>query len=291
MWKKTFITRKQNTKQKNKYLLFAIPLIITIIFLTCFLTSMGQPLVESTSIGEQVNAYEINTATSLSPEQEFHCDIIYAYVGKGNSSIVTANNGIEEHQYSQYPTAVYFNFTHISDPKNEVCDVKVEIYLIQIVSNKGPTEKYIWLEGTNHNPSFSDFNKTQLTIAKNVDKLIDRRTVDGQGGHFKFNWTLGTSILGGCAGSIGMYTDAPSNQGLWRNGKPDAVSVDISVLGWITLNGDSVSISPNSQKDAKVTQISFQTYGDGFIINKIVPTDQLSKIDDLFNPKVDVKLR
>jgi hypothetical protein len=88
-----------------------------------------------------------------------------------------------------------------------------------------------------------------------------------------------------------MYTDAPSNQGLWRNGKPDAVSVDISVLGWITLNGDSVSISPNSQKDAKVTQISFQTYGDGFIINKIVPTDQLSKIDDLFNPKVDVKLR
>jgi hypothetical protein len=294
VWMKKMFKKHAKLNKTSKHQSLIAFILITAIFIACFTliskAAPAQSLAEFTSVTEQGNATDINAETSLSTEQQFQCNVVYAYIGKGNLSDVTTTNGMQENPLSQYPSAVYFNFTHISNPLKELCDVKVEVYLIEIVSNKGPTEKYLWLEGTNCNSTFSDFNKTQLVIAKHVDELIDRRTLSGQGGHFKFNWIVGTSVIGGCVGSIGKYSSAPSNLGLWSGGKPDTISVNIRILGWITINGDSVSTTANDQKNTNVKRINFQNFNNGFIYNKIVPNDQLSQVD-LFNPTVNEALR
>jgi hypothetical protein len=136
----------------------------------------------------------------------------------------------------------------------------------------------IWREGTNYNHKFSDFNKVQ-SAATHVDDLIDRRTLTGQGGHFKFNWTTATSVVGGCIGSIARYTSNPSKLGLWSAGQPDTVTVNIRILGWITINGDSISTTTNAANTNNILEIQLQKFENGFLYNVLVPTDQLSQID------------
>jgi len=238
----------------------------------------------------QVNAIDVTTqtvpsASKLFTQQQFQCDVVYAYVGKSNSSNVFGDfNGLLEYPLSQYPSAVYLNFTRVSNASTEFCDTKFEVYLIEITTDKGPAEKYIWLEGTNYNHTFSDFNKVQ-SAATHVDDLIDRRTLTGQGGHFKFNWTTATSVVGGCIGSIARYTSNPSKLGLWSAGQPDTVTVNIRILGWITINGDSISTTTNAANTNNILEIQLQNLENGFIYNKLVPDDQLSQMD-LFNPTV-----
>jgi hypothetical protein len=239
---------------------------------------------------KQVNvidmAFQKAPSTLKTPVQQFQCDVFYAYIGKSNSTNgFYDTNGIYEYPITQYPSAVYLNITRVSSSSTESCDVKFEIYLIGITADKGPAEKYIWLEGTNYNATFSDFDKA-TSAADYVDDLIDRRTITGQGGHFKFNWTVGTSVAKGCIGSIGHYTTSPSKLGLWSAGQPDTISVSISLLGWITMDGDSISTTANSATDNNSLEIQLQKIENGFIYNKIVPADQLMRLSqsDLFNP-------
>jgi hypothetical protein len=298
--------RRTSIIRKHRFIIVCF-LIAAMLITSSALISKAEPIQSSDGntppIEKEANVANTNIQTSLSTEQQFECDVIYSYIGKGNSSdvrlseITLESPGgypikkiINQYPVSQYPSAVYFNFTHSSNSLTAPCDVKFEVYLIEIINDKGLAEKYVWFEGTNYNPAFSDFDKADIARAKHLCELVDIRTLSGYAGHFMINWTTGASVVGGCIGSFGRYHSEPSNLALWSDGNPNTISVNIRILGWITLNGDSISVTSNDQKDTNIMRIQSQKFNDGFIFNKIVPSDQLSNVN-LFNPSVIATVR
>ncbi|MEM3378050.1 MAG: hypothetical protein QXV09_02935 [Candidatus Bathyarchaeia archaeon] len=69
-------------------------------------------------------------------------------------------------------------------------------------------------------------------------------------------------------------------------GIPNAISVEVYRIGYITMTNGSVTIHEDPAADSKpVAYAQLTRYGDGFIYNTIVPTEQLSQID-LFHPPI-----
>ncbi len=126
--------------------------------------------------------------------------------------------------------------------------------------------------------------KRRFLISHQLDRLLDRRSFTGQGGHFKFNWTNGESIVGGCVGSIGRYLNHPGGTGLWAYGKPQTIAIDVRIVGWISIEGSTANASLNSHRGENIIHLNFQTLNDGFISDVIVPNDRLACVN-LFNPE------
>lgn len=253
-------------RNKRFKLCSVIFLLIAVLIVSFSLSSSALPFVLS--------------AQSLKSEPLFNVDVAYAFVGKGPYEAPHSHfDGILHYPKSQYPSAVYLNVTHASTAEIESCDAVIEVYLIQIITDKGPIEKYAWFEGTNYNHSFSDSELTSLT--SRIYDLVDLSTINGVRGHFRFNWTDNKSILGGKVGSFGSYSSRPSGLGLWSAGKPNTISVTVHRIGRITLNEGSISVRSDTTS-AKAT-FQLENYEEGFLSNKIVPVDNLSQID-LFQP-------
>jgi hypothetical protein len=160
----------------------------------------------------------------------------------------------------------------------------MEVYLIQIATDKGTTENYTYIEGTNYKFSNPDSNILEA-LAVHVKNLVDVKTINGRGGHFKINWTTNTPSLGGFVGSLGAYTSKPSEPSLWKAGDPNLISVSIKRIGWIVANGSSISTFANNARNENIEQIQLQKFGDGFIYNKIVPSDKLLRMNP-FEPAI-----
>jgi hypothetical protein len=212
---------------------------------------------------------------------QFDVEVAYAYVGPGDSSS-HSHFGTPMYPVTLYPSVIYFNFTHVSSAETESCDAKIEVYLIRISSDKGPTENYTFSEGTNYNPSFDPHMLTSTNIDPLIETMIDTRTTSGGGDEFSFNLTTNKSFLGGSIGSYGSYGSGTSGFGLWSAGQPDAIFVSVRRLGWITLNGTSTFATFASAED--IVQVQLEKFGDGFLYNKIVPEDKLSQIDPFHPP-------
>lgn len=220
------------------------------------------------------------SAQPLKSEPLFNIDIAYAFVGEGPYEAPHSHfDEVLHYPKSQYPSAVYLNVTLDSNAENMSCDAVIEVYLIQISSDKGSTENYAWFEGTNYKASFSDSELTSLT--EHVYDLIDLNAVSGVRGHFRFNWTDNKSILGGKIGSFGSYSSSPSGLGLWSAGKPNTISITVHRIGRVTLDDDSILVRVDTT-NAK-SKFQLEKYEEGFISNKILPVDNLSQID-LFQP-------
>jgi hypothetical protein len=269
---------------------FLVAVLLTVIFISVIANrNPAQGLiVETSAIEPFCNINSVDHGFPLNeriPEQQFHCDVIYAYVGKGNTTNSCYDlSGKAEYPLSQYPSAIYLNFTRLTNSTSNSNEAELEVYLFEITTDRNVTEKYVWIEGTNTNSSFSDFSKVQLA-AIHINDLIDRRYITGQGGHFLYNWTVGKSIVGGCIGSIGCYTSNPSTQGLWSLGKPNTLSVNVRLLGWIAVNQNSAFSIANIAPVSNVLEVQLTDFNDGFIHNKTIPSNQLSEMD-LFNPKI-----
>lgn len=231
----------------------------------------------------QTSSLSVQPTQLPKSKPQFNIDVAYVFVGKGLSEAPHSHfDGVLHYPKSQYPSAVYFNVTRASSAETESCDALIEVYLIQIISDKGPIENYTYFEGTNYNPSFSDSNALTSLTAR-INDLIDPGTTSGVRGHFRFNWTYNVSVLGGEVGSLGSYSSRPSGLGLWSAGKPNTISVTVRRIGCLTLNGSSTSIRADAASANDVVQVQLQKFGDGFLYNKIVPADKLLQID-LFQP-------
>jgi hypothetical protein len=216
----------------------------------------------------------------------FSVDIAYVFVGKGPSEAPHSHfDGVLQYPESQYPSVVFFNVTSASIAKSESCDALIEVYLVQITSDKGSIESYAYFEGTNYEPSFSD-SKLELLTTRIYD-LIDPSAVNGVRGHFRFNWTNNEAVLGGKVGSFGSYSSRPSGLGLWSAGKPNTISVAVCRIGFVTINDDFISVRADAVSADNMVQVQLQNFGEGFLYNKIVPADKLLQIEletDLFQP-------
>lgn len=70
---------------------------------------------------------------------------------------------------------------------------------------------------------------------------------------------------------------------MWSAGQPDAISITIYRLGYVTMTNGAISVYSDKAASNALTQIQLQTYSDGFLNNKVVATNKLSQID-LFHP-------
>jgi len=270
---------------KRRSAIIFILLAATVLIASFSLVSSAAPNQQTASITpiEQQEAMPVQTSQKSLPSR-FNVDVAYAYVGKGPFEAPHSHFGWDKnYPVSWYPSVIYFNVTHVSSATPVSCDALIEVFLIQIISDKGPIESYVYFEGTNYEPSFSDSALTSLTAR--IYDLIDMNTISGITGHFRFNWTEGEAVFGGQVGSFGSYSNNPTGLGLWSAGKPNTISVTVRRIGWVTMNGGSISVR------ADVTnanaELQFQKFGDGFLYNKIVPADNLLRKErqtDLFQP-------
>jgi hypothetical protein len=224
------------------------------------------------------------TVQSLSAKNQFDCDVVYAYLGKGGSEPTHSEFGKPMYPTSQYPSIIYFNITHTSNTAIESSDIQQEVYLLQISTDKGLSENYTYVEGTNYKIANAD-SKLLTSMTSHVSDLVDINTIEGRGGHFRFNWTTGVSIKGGFVGSLGTYTSQPSRSGLWSNGTPDSISITVRRIGWIVANGSSILTFANTARDENIIQIQLQRFGEGFLYDKIVTMEQMQQIDP-FKPPI-----
>lgn len=251
-------------------------LIAILLAIMIVVVSISIPLIAS------VPTQNSQTSEPTATTPNFNLDIAYAFVGQGppNASY-TDNDGRVMSPASQYPSAVYLNVTRLPKASTGLCDAIIELFVVKISSDKGSIENYAYFDGTNIKSSFSDDELTELT--NHVYDLIDLDAVDGVSGNFCFNWTTAQSILSQKIGSYGSYNNYKTGLGLWSAGQPDAISITIYRLGYVTMTNGAISVYSDKAASNALTQIQLQTYSDGFLNNKVVATNKLSQID-LFHP-------
>lgn len=284
--------KQKSTKRfgMSKYGLLTILLVVGLVSIV-FLADLGstkvmQPAGTTTQIETcSVESAQIRSNQTVDIKPSFNVQVTYAYVGplkdhftcqnplQGKMSIKTLN------AKSLYPVVVYFNFTHISKAEVESSDAKMEVYLIDLKTNTGTAESYVYTEATNYDPAFSDLN----LLSSHIEDFNEVATAKGLSGGFTFNWTTNTSILDGKAGSYGSYGSKPSGFGLWSAGEPNTITLSVRRIGVISVDGKYVSTitDVNSQN---CVQIQLEKYDEGFLYNTVVPEQTLAEINPFHPP-------
>jgi hypothetical protein len=181
----------------------------------------------------------------------------------------------------KYPSSVFLNVTRLPGVQIASCDAVVEVYGVKISTDTGPIEYHAYFIGTNYNPSFwrSDFSN----LVPYVSDLVDHGIYSEITGGFVFNWTANTSIFSHTIGSIGAYTNRPSNYtGLWSAGKPNDISVTVYRIGYVTITNGSVSLFSDVITSATAV-VHASSNGNGLLYNKILPAEKLAQVDS-FHP-------
>jgi hypothetical protein len=226
-------------------------------------------------------------STSTMPEEEqsdkqLDVAIAYAYVGERTSdNSITGDNGANLHSVTQYPSVVILNTTFLSGRQFSSCDAFIEIYRIQFATDTNQTENYFYTMGTNYKPSFSP--SELVSLQNSVVKFTVRQSSIATIGPFKFNMTENSSVLSLPIGSRGAYTSIPGGDGLWKEGKPNTITVTAQRIGVLTISNGAITAQEDDLNTAPQTSVSLYAYGTGFLYNEIVPTSTLESID-LFYP-------
>lgn len=157
-------------------------------------------------------------------EKQFDLDMIYAFIGHAPaalSSYIDNKSNAYMHLVSEYPSTIRFNVTRLPGNQISSCDAVVEVYGVIISTDKGPKEYHAYFIGTNYNATFSQIDKSKLL---SVNYIVDHNLYSEITGGFVLNWADDTSVISNTVGSVGAYTNAPSNwTGLWCAGKPNTL--------------------------------------------------------------------
>lgn len=143
---------------------------------------------------------------------QFNVSVAYAYIGPRTSGfsepnpMSTSSSIPTLYAKSLYPSLICLNVTRLSAVEKGY-DATVDVFLIQLKSDKEDTENYLYSMGTNSNASFSDFNSVSQAISSKINNFANIRTINGGESYFAVNTTSNQSILGTSVGSIGSYTN------------------------------------------------------------------------------------
>jgi hypothetical protein len=266
-------------------------LLIVVASLVSSTSLFSAAIVEPALTESQSEALSLKTSLEQSDqlhitEPQFGVNIAYAYVGPRKDHFICQNPLQDKipvatlNAESLYPVLIYLNITHISNAEVKSCDAKLTVYLVQLSANTGATESYLYVEGTNYDPAFSDLSP----LSSHISDFDEAYTSNGLSGGFIFNWTVNTSNLGGRIGSCGSYSSKSSGLGLWSAGEPNTIIVSVHRIGSISADGESVSAAADVDSE-NLVQVPLERYGDGFIYNTIVSQQKLSQID-VFNPPI-----
>jgi len=239
-----------------------------------------------TSIPSSAQTDISSTHEVASSNTQFQVNIAYAYVGPAPYSVSTYFNQATNTTMrlaSQYPSSVRLNVSCIPNAQIAGCDAVVEVYGIKIAADKGPAEYRAYFVGTNYNPTLS--NASLSTLIEHVSDLYNASLYSNLAGNFKFNWDSHTSFLTNTLGSITSYTSADTSAlGLFSEGKPNAISVTVYRIGYITITNGSVAVFEDTSTSAPKYMTQLGNYESGFLHNNLVPSAQLTTPENLFQP-------
>lgn len=246
--------------------------------------SGSQPVIQSSQSPTPTQIQSVQSAPM------FNVKVNYAYVGQRTQYLTLPNTIQNEtgptnlNAASLYPSLICLNVTKASSASAVPCDAQIEVYQIQVRTDTGITENYIYTIGSNVNTSYSD--TSQLShLRPNIDNFTAAQNANRIEGYYIENSTIGQTISGTRIGSLGSYQSGPSNLGFWSAGQPNAITVSIQRLGYIVLNGSNASSFSSSPQTTATTQLSLEKVGNGFIYNTAVPQDKLQQIDP-FSPPI-----
>ena len=263
-----------------KWAVLAAAIIILSLFAAIYASTQLTPP------SEPVNGGAFSTETDES-ESYFQVTVAYAYAGPlppDNTSYVDPITNETMVSASEYPSAIFLDFTPVPSMTSS-CDAVVVAYGVKIVADTGQTEYFGWTAGTADYYAFSqdDF----ATLNRYRDDLIYPSTYSFRGGTWCYNWAVNQPVLSKTIGSVGSYTmnsTQSSISDLSSAGIPNAISVEVYRIGYVTMTNGAVSIHEDVVADNKpVAYAQLSKYEDGFLYNDLVPAEQLPQID-LFNP-------
>jgi len=102
--------------------------------------------------------------------------------------------------------------------------------------------------------------------------------------HFNTSLVTGAPYVGSSVSDFGWGQSGPSGLGIWNKGQPSTVTLAVYRLGWVALNGQSISVTFANPNEIAV-EVQLSKFGNGFLYNTILSPDRLSQID-LFNPPI-----
>ena len=247
-------------------------------------TPITTPLVfptvnQSTQPQETLNQVSSDFPVSSSPSI-FDFSVAYAYAGPVEDTSHSHFENMTVHPISLHPSMAILNLTYVSNPQQQACDVKAEVFLVQFSSDTNLTENYIFETGTCFNPSF-DVNKAldflRCSVIPQSESMINVPLV-GRMDTFTESLTVNTSSFSARISNMGSFSSGgPETDGLWSNGQPKTVTLKVQRVGWVTLNGTEATTTVAANPDS--VQVQLEKFSDGFLYNKIVPADEMNQID------------
>ncbi len=283
------IAKKHYGKKFGLILASVMILIITVSIASATMaennTENSLPMASSL-INDQISPQSIqnalNTYTATAPNQ-FDVKTVYAYAGeKASNASYKEENGVVMYRTTLYPVSIILNCTCLPGIQIAGCDAAIELYTVQVTSNSGLTERYGYFIGTNYNPTFSA-EGVQALMKNATDFFVQNTVVTYAMGSFQLNMTANTSILSNPIGSLNCYSIYRTGQGLWAQGKPNALSVTVQRIGYITIANGTDSYYKVSAQTVNPTSTTLDNYNDGFLKNSVVPAAQLPQKNP-FNP-------
>ena len=212
------------------------------------------------------------TPEPTASEPQFNVDVLYAYISVCNSTVYDDEPPYFEKEVPFFNFAIVFNFTNLYDAETANCDIRMEVYLIEIYSDKGLIGKMAESIGTNYtfyqNPS-APYPYVATPIFLSPGLLDDWFGGPPPSGFFSCDWPTGKSEV--------YSFECGRNDWVQTFEEPECISMSIRREGWVTFNGDSWLATPAN--DEEVTTLQLEKFGNGFLYNKVVPEDEISQID------------
>ena len=220
-----------------------------------------------------------------SANDQFQVQVAYGYVGPAPSSVTAYFDqalNMTTRLKSQYPGVIRLNIKDNPGIQIAGCDAIVQAYDIKVATDLGPVEHYAYFVGTNYNPSFS--KTAQATLIQCVPDLVNVSRYSTIAGNFNSDWNTSAPLLTNTIGSITSYTSASSSSlGLFNAGRPNAVTVTVYRIGYMTMTDGSVSIFEDQSNSTVQDIVQLSNYKSGFLYNDLMPSDQLPQ-ENLFQP-------
>jgi len=227
-------------------------------------------------------------------------ELTYAYIEKITGTYVPYGGFLPDSDNPNVtntlgiPRVNYFvalNFTRLSE-EVDPCDAKFMVYLIKFYSDKGFIGNLAQIEGIIYNIDRVRMRRSENETAGSLNPFETDEGIIYYGDHlweiYKRDEFFGDYRPFSAGGSFGKWAVGESrtggSSGFWDSTfeEPESIFVNVSLLGWIALRGNSTDTVILGEPEV-VAEVQLEKFEDGFLYNTIIPEDELSDFDPL-NP-------
>jgi len=214
---------------------------------------------------------------AVSISHMFDVDVVYAYMGPNYIPPYDHGHfGMNQHYAggTNYPGLVILNYTYLGDPFDDQSDIVFEGCSLEFLSDSGLSVTCKSYVATNFNQSNPDPELPGMLPSEEAMSITAH-----------LNLAVGDSFLE--SSGTGLLTSI-GTLALWENGSPTNITLTLRREGWWTSKADplaTVNTVRDPEADEVLMQVQLETFGDGFLYNKIVPQNQLAGMDP-FNPPI-----